>query len=476
MADTNRVLVGLAKEVTYGVTPANPVFYTQRVTSAGAAPRLNSVQSREIRSDRQILSLINTTVDATGAIATEVAAEAQDSLWESTLCGAFDPQPFTGVSAVASTSVTLTSAAGASYPKGSIVKGDNFAVAANNGYFVLTAAGSGSTLAITGGTTETAPAGAVVRLVGIQCATGDCAAAVSPPRITISATTGDFTAFTHLAVGDWVWVGGAASANQFASSGCNGPCRVIGITATTLTFDRVPNFFVADNGAGKQIRIELSDDLINSTQVVSYTQKRHFQDIGAYEYSRGMMVDRATWGGQSGEVMTATFNMEGASGAVQTTAISGESDQPNNSNTPFNLNANVGMFGIGSEDNTGPNYSTQVTFNVANNVRKRIPIGYTGATSAGLGEFNLTLTLSTYFGDTTLYQAVLSGGETSFHMYARADTGGAMIWDVPRIRASSGTPTVEGINQDAMLPITYQALRHAGLGYTIKISRFHGVI
>ena len=50
-------------------------------------------------------------------------------------------------------------------------------------------------------------------------------------------------------------------------------------------------------------------------------------------------------------------------------------------------------------------------------------------------------------------------------------SGNTIIFDLPRVKFSEGSPEVSGKNEDVMLNLSYQAILDEELGYTMKVTR-----
>ena len=87
----------------------------------------------------------------------------------------------------------------------------------------------------------------------------------------------------------------------------------------------------------------------------------------------------------------------------------------------------------------------------------------------GFGEFSVTGTLSTYFDNDEILQAILDNTETTLDLITQGGDGRSMVFDLPRIKFSGGAPDVAGKNQDVTIPGTYQAILDADLGYTMSV-------
>lgn len=87
MADGSRHNIGYVEEVTRGITPANPVFKRLRHTSTSLALSKNTVQSEEIRSDRQISDFRHGAFQVGGDIGFELSYGTFDDLLEAVTAG-----------------------------------------------------------------------------------------------------------------------------------------------------------------------------------------------------------------------------------------------------------------------------------------------------------------------------------------------------------------------------------------------------
>ena len=246
LQSTNRVKLSKVRETTFGVTPANPVFKAVRQTSSSLAANPKTVISAEIRPDRQVTDLILVDEDAGGDVAGEIAFGVADDDFEEALQGAWSNNP----------SITVASAD----TEISDVSATTLTVAAGGAAFVAAITPSNNKLARVSSSTATAivypsatftaetapiPAGAIVRQVGFEGASGDLAA-VTAGGNGLQSTTLDFTTL-GLSPGRWVKIGdGDNAGHSFATAADNDFCRISAVSAHKLSFDAVPVGWAAD--------------------------------------------------------------------------------------------------------------------------------------------------------------------------------------------------------------------------------------
>lgn len=109
--------------------------------------------------------------------------------------------------------------------------------------------------------------------VGVRAAADDMKLALSGATATLTTTALDFTTM-GLTKGEWVFVGGDATANKFAAT----PpfyARVSNIAAKVITFDTTTSPIVADTGTGVSLALFFGTFIHNGDIVSSYTHARH---------------------------------------------------------------------------------------------------------------------------------------------------------------------------------------------------------
>lgn len=87
MADGSRTSVGIIQEVAYGVVPANPAFADVRNTGVTLGLSKDTLQSGEIRADRQIADFRHGTRKVGGDISMELSYGTFDAILEALLGG-----------------------------------------------------------------------------------------------------------------------------------------------------------------------------------------------------------------------------------------------------------------------------------------------------------------------------------------------------------------------------------------------------
>jgi hypothetical protein len=168
---TNRVALRLKPEATFGTTPSTGNHYLLRVISESLKYAIQTTQSQELRSDRQVTDLPQVGAEANGDIGFEFSYGEFDSLLAAALQGSWSQigtgsnGNSTGTAVTTTTSLVLTGAGAAfsSMVAGQWFRLSNMSTSANNGWFQATAITNSTTLAATGLTAATTTGTAVVQ-------------------------------------------------------------------------------------------------------------------------------------------------------------------------------------------------------------------------------------------------------------------------------------------------------------------------
>ncbi len=483
LQSTNRVRVGRVRETTYGVVPAAPAFKAQRLTSNALAGNPQTTVSNEIRSDRQVTDLSLTGVQAGGNQAGELSFAAADDDFEEALQGTWLNKPSitvltadSEISDVSATTLTVASG-GAAFKVGHICLLSGFPTTANNKLArVASATATSVAFAASSFTVETAPipVGANLRAVGFEGALGDMVATVTGGNA-LTSTALDFTTL-GLSKGEWVKIGGGSAASAFAASANNGWARVSNISANRLSFGIVPTGWSADTGTGKQIQVFAGDFLTNGTNLISSVFERQYLDHSpvTYEYLTGQCIDQLSVSIQQQAVVTYEVTWIGSSATTTTTRTAGATDIAAPTKQVLNASADVGRIAFDGAAITGPNFVLKADIAINNNLGRQNAVGSLSAVGMRNGEFGVTGTLETYFGDASILSKIMGNTLTSFDMRVGRTDGGKekLAFDLPAIKMSSGSPSVSGKNADVTISAGFQAIMDPVLGFTMSIGRF----
>lgn len=153
MANGSRHALRIVPEVVYGTTPATPAFQPIRHTGCTIAVSKDSLQSEELRDDRQIADFRHGAVRVGGDIPVEVSFGSHDTILEALLGGTWVPTKQTLNQQVSATTTGLARAAGSfltdGFVVGDVVINSGFTNAGNNGLFRIAAGLTATTMPLT---------------------------------------------------------------------------------------------------------------------------------------------------------------------------------------------------------------------------------------------------------------------------------------------------------------------------------------
>lgn len=512
MSDTNRVRVAVAKTAaqTIPLADAAPPTGVQslkqlRITGTpnlGQAPQ--TTLSNEIRPDREVADLILTGVEAGGDVGFEQSFGALDEILEGVLFNTWNSVESGTVSS--STGAVATIAAAGNWADNQIVRVEG--LTSGDGVYLIASGGGTTALTLEGldGSTPSLSGAGTIKLAGLRvlAATADLSVTGGIGTLTLGVNLAT-AVFGTQAAGDWIQVGpspggtfdNAENAGLFRLSATPGATTVTieAPNGVTEDFDENIDVFV-----GERLRPG-SVSVPNSSFVLERAFTDHENDDTTGRYTREVFVGMAinVWAENltPASIATATATFFGlrafarrqnnasqlyANTDLQALAFNAEAGSSTGlesvgANQVYNTASSVARVGRGSVNLVDPavtkNLVNELSLNINNNLRRRLAVGRFGTASIGIGELNATGTLQTYFDDLSIYEDILTDGfRTAINYALRDGTGRAVLTDLPNVAFSEGAPDVPGKNQDTTIPIGYQALRDATLGYSIHKTRF----
>lgn len=481
MSDANRTAVGLVEEVTPGTTPVTPVFENLRIKGESLEYRKSTTISAELRSDAQVTDVITTGFDAGGSIPMEASFGALDAILRGVMRSDFTWMPVreniagqtTNVGAVAATTYAVIASDGTRYRATAfaplhLVRASGFTNAANNKQFVAGAGTTATSIVHTGGIVEAVPPiGARLKAIGFEGAAGDIVATAGG----LTSTATNFITM-GIIVGMWIWVGGAAAGQKYATAANFGWARVTSVAAGALGLDNLPAGWGADAGAGKTIRVFFGDVIRNGTTKRTFSLEVQLQDVSIFDYFTGMMADSLEFGLAARSLVDVTVGWLGRSMTSLVSRIAGATDILAPIFDVLNTSSNVGQIFENGAVIPGANFVMSAGISIKNNLRRRNALGTLASVDIVPGRFVVDGSLGTYFGDNTIRNKILNSVASSV-MFVLSDGTGprGYLFDMPRVKFLEGDPQSGGVDTDRTLSPRYQALRSPTFGYTLHVQR-----
>lgn len=507
-SDANTTSLAYDQETSYGVLPGSPAFKLLRITGETLQHNKETIQSQELRPDRQVPDLVKVGSAASGNLNFELSFADQQPLIEAALGGTFTDYNVTAVNgdidATASTFTATTPGDLADVPVGGFVKVSGATAAGNNGIKrvvandgdVLTLAAGSFTADATGETLDFDTTDLrngltrrsytfereVVNSEGVKlyqkypgCYIGMFDLRVESKQI----ITGAFQVMGKFGGTDSVSLNEnslAAATGTLTAAGNPSDGNTVTIGTRVYTFQTV-----LTNVAGNVlIGASASDSLDNLIAAITGGA-----GSGTVYAAATTTHPTVTAVAGIGDTVTVTALTAGTAGnAIATTETS--------SNLSFGaatLTGGVAHVYLAAEDGDVLNGTSNLgtiqgdageytdklrvfSFSVNNNLRGKDALGEEGNFEVGLGTFAVTGQISAYFADNTLYQALIDHDDNAIGITLTDSEGRVICFTFPRIKWGSGNPNATAINTDIMLDIDFTAIRDPLTGVTMIVNTF----
>ena len=498
-ADTNRVGLAYVEEVNTGTVPTNPILKRFRYTgSSDLKFDYKTETSKEIIPDRQISDQYLIGAESTGGANIEFSLDSYDDLIEGTMFNRWqrtlvrnDTQAtllFADIEFVSSTTGKInfdSSVTSAPFLTNSIVYIDGVGKDFSGAIVVITGGTFSSPdffhefTVLNGKTVENITATAESRVYQCGHIFQDVLQATASPNTLTSATT-DMTTL-GLNIGQWVKIGSVSNvaSDGFDTAADNDFVRIESIATNVLTLDKVPTGWAADTNAGsKNIAIFYDAYIQNGTTEISYTLERSYQDHSPvdYEYFKGMRINEMQISNDKQAVTSGSFNFMGLAVTFGTARAAGATDVDAFNTTPFNTVNNINFLELndvdisGGANTSGINLALKVDFSIKNNLRGQNAIGSLPYVGVGVGQFDVSGSVQTYFQDSSILNLLANNTDTSLRVRYNLGTRYQVV-DCPRIKISSGAPDVSGVNEDVTAEFAFQALKDNDKEFTMSMSK-----
>jgi hypothetical protein len=333
---------------------------------------------------------------------------------------------------------------------------------------------------------ETPTSSARIQVVGHEFASATLNANYTAgdfPSLDRASGAFDFTTL-GLIPGEWMFVGGDASANKFADSALNGFTRVRSVSATSIRLDKTQTAWDADEtGTGKTIRVFFGKKLRNETGALIKRKYAQFErtlgapddaDLSALQsqYFPGATANDATLNVPLADKLTWDLSYIPIDDE-QRTADDGlkTGSRPTIQDTDgYNTSSDFSRMKIalvsGSDACPTPLFAfiSELKATIGNNASALKAIGRLGAFATNIGTFQVNGTLTAYFSDIAAVAAVRNNSDVTIDMCIAKDNAG-FGFDLPLVSLGDGRLAVE---QDK--PITLPLSMDAATAATISSS------
>lgn len=497
--DSNITGLAYAEEASLGVLGGSPVWNRLEPNSYDDfGGEVTTVSPNPINPSRQRKKGVITDLDASGGFNHNLSFYNAQDLLQGVFFADMRQKGREAVTAVdidASNPDEYEVASTTGFLAGSLIKGFNFTNAANNGLNVVTAIVSNTSVEVATGqlvAEASPPATAYIQVVGYRSASGDIDVDASGDLPKLTSTTLDFTTL-GLVVGQWIFLGGDLSANQFSTAANNGFKRIRSISATELVLDKSVLAMQTEANTTKLVDIYFGDVLRNETGTSIVRRSYHVErTLGApddsspsdiqSEYLKGAIPNEFTVNIPTANL--ANFDLsflaisheqrEGDDGPLQSSVVTVQRSDIYNTSSDF---SRIKMSAVSATDEAPTPlfaFITEATITINNNLSANKAVGTLGAFDVTAGTFQVSGNITAYFSNVTAIQAVRNNADITLDMAIVKDNQGIVI-DIPLVSLGDGRLNVEQ-DQPITLPLSMDAATAedvaTGMDHTMLLTFF----
>lgn len=473
--------LGVAGSIWYALDPNSYSDFGGNFTKVARNP-INNKRSR--------YKGVLTDLDSAGGFNIDMTQDNIQNLFQGFVFDQFVEKGNEAVTAVSGTAYTVADSG--DFLANDLVFASGFATAGNNGLKLVTSIPNGTSVAVSGLTSEASPpADAKIVRVGHQFASGDCEIDASGALPIIATSTKDLTEL-GLVDGELIFIGGDTAVTEFATAANNGWARVRTTDgANSVTLDKASGTMVTDAGGSKTIRIFFGRTLKNQEgAAITRTTYQLERTLGApddsspsdiqSEYIVGAVPNEMTMAIDTADKIMVDMSFMGTDYETRdaATGVKSGTRPALASGKAFNTSTHVTRIRMGLCSDTNEYvdalfaYVTEARLTINNNITMNKAIGTLGAFEATAGTFEVGGNITAYFQTVAALEALRANSDVTLDVCVVKDNAG-FAFDLPLLSLDDGRLNVE-LNQAVTIPLGLMAADgadvNANLGHTVVFS------
>ena len=266
--------------------------------------------------------------------------------------------------------------------------------------------------------------------------------------------------FANVAIGSTIRIAGAVT------PGNNGLKRVTAKAGDGSSITLGTGEIVADEAS---VAITISGQTItNGTTVHSFLVEKKLKD-GSFMSFRGVMLNVLSLALTSRQIITGSIDTIGTQGYESTTTINNGGAAPAEPPADPVMSASVHVGAVEENGVALADALKSMTLSINNNLRGNDAISCKSIFEVGIGECNVSGQMQAYFKTHALLTRFIAHATSTMRFILTDTAGNSLVISLPAVKFGGGNISIEGKNTDIMLPLEWQAIRDATLGYTIRV-------
>jgi hypothetical protein len=482
---TNNFSLQYAIEQSLGVLPGSPEWKLLEPNTIGAfGSSISTVARSPISKNRQrrkgTITDLDSTVEFDADLTLEHFIDFIEGFMFANYVGPVKTIP-TAVAAVDYTVPIMTAA----IPQDTLVYARGFTNTANNGSKLVDTGGTTTSIPIVGSglVVEAPPAtqNVSVDISGFRFAAGDLDVDADGNLVS---TVKDFTEL-NLTLGQFIWVGGELTINQFSNAENTGFARVVSIATNLLTLDKKGQTFVTEANTTQLVDLFFGQFIKNVGVDDGEYLERSFQFEGAYdnldhpgpgdayEYAKGNYCNTMNFELPLTSKAGVGFGFIGTDTEPPTISRASGADAPIEpvETGAFNTSADIARLRIINIDESGLTTDFKsLTLNINNNVSPEKVLAQLGAKYLNTGNFEIDIETQLLFTNPAVVTAIRNNSRLTMDFSLHNDDGAIMV-DIPSLTLGGGGRDFP-VNESILINVTAQAYGDTTFGNSLSVSMF----
>ncbi|RUW56741.1 phage tail tube protein [Mesorhizobium sp. M8A.F.Ca.ET.021.01.1.1] len=273
------------------------------------------------------------------------------------------------------------------------------------------------------------------------------------------------------------------SANIAVTNFAGGIDSLRGIFTVTSVADDVIGVFPAPatNANAGPVGITVKGSIIRNPGRVqdfvrqSFTVETSFEDVNQHFVATGLRVGSFELAMKSGEISTGTIQLMGRAmerRQTQTSLLRNAPYTPKDAPAHDIMNATSNVGSLAIDGVVGAAFLQEITISGDASLREQRAVGNKYAVGIGVGRFQLTGKFSAYFETGELFDKFVDHDTISLSFFYHDNAKNRYDFTIPAIKLTADPIAPEGIDQDVVENIEWEAQRDPATNCMIQIDRF----
>ncbi|MBS3648866.1 hypothetical protein KEU06_09630 [Pseudaminobacter sp. 19-2017] len=245
---------------------------------------------------------------------------------------------------------------------------------------------------------------------------------------------------------------------------------VLGVSPAPATNDNVGGATITVKGSMLRNPSNVNDFIRQS-----FTVETSFEDVNQHFVATGLRVGTFELSMESGEISTGSISMMGRAmerRKTQTSLLRNAPYTPKDAPAHDVMNATSNVGNLAIDGVAGAAFLQSISISGDASLREQRAVGNKYAVGIGVGRFQLTGSFSAYFETGELFDKFVDHDTISLSFFYHDNQRNRYDFTIPAIKLTADPVAPEGIDQDVIEAIEWEAQRDPATACMIQIDRF----